>query len=135
MLILTCWQRSLVSDECHVSMKTDVMSVQTYSSVVQVLRDSFVGEEARTVMIANVSPNALSCEHTLNTLRYADRVKGMWLLLAHPQNPMLCRPSQRYVVPACKHGQNRISHRLLINHQTNGVLSDTYSSHPTTASS
>ena len=51
--------------------------------MVQVLRDSFVGEEARTVMIANVSPNALSCEHTLNTLRYADRVKGMWLLLAH----------------------------------------------------
>lgn len=43
----------------------------------QVLRDSFVGEEARTVMIANVSPNALSCEHTLNTLRYADRVKGL----------------------------------------------------------
>jgi len=51
--------------------------------VVQVLRDSFVGEEARTVMIANVSPNALSCEHTLNTLRYADRVKGMLLLLAY----------------------------------------------------
>ena len=45
-------------------------------TVTQVLRDSFVGEEARTVMIANVSPNALSCEHTLNTLRYADRVKG-----------------------------------------------------------
>lgn len=44
--------------------------------VCQVLRDSFVGEEARTVMIANVSPNGLSCEHTLNTLRYADRVKG-----------------------------------------------------------
>ena len=35
-----------------------------------------MGEEARTVMIANVSPNGLSCEHTLNTLRYADRVKG-----------------------------------------------------------
>ena len=27
-------------------------------------------------MIANISPNALSVEHTLNTLRYADRVKG-----------------------------------------------------------
>jgi hypothetical protein len=34
------------------------------------------GKNARTVMIANVSPNSSSCEHTLNTLRYADRVKG-----------------------------------------------------------
>lgn len=34
------------------------------------------GKNARTVMIANVSPNSGSCEHTLNTLRYADRVKG-----------------------------------------------------------
>ena len=42
----------------------------------QVLRDSFTGDQARTVMIANVSPASSSCEHTLNTLRYADRVKG-----------------------------------------------------------
>jgi kinesin family protein 2/24 len=41
-----------------------------------VLRDSFVGETARTVMIANISPTATCVEHTLNTLRYADRVKG-----------------------------------------------------------
>lgn len=40
------------------------------------LRDSFVGETARTVMIANISPTASCVEHTLNTLRYADRVKG-----------------------------------------------------------
>ena len=40
-------------------------------------RDSFVGAEARTVMIANVSPTSSSCEHTLNTLRYADRVKEL----------------------------------------------------------
>ena len=46
------------------------------SKLTEVLRDSFVGEQARTVMIANVSPNSASCEHTLNTLRYADRVKG-----------------------------------------------------------
>ena len=38
----------------------------------QVLRDSFVGEQARTVMIANVSPSSACCEHTLNTLRCAD---------------------------------------------------------------
>jgi kinesin family member 2/24 len=46
------------------------------SKLTEVLRDSFVGEQARTVMIANVSPTASSVEHTLNTLRYADRVKG-----------------------------------------------------------
>ena len=27
-------------------------------------------------MIANVSPTNTSCEHSFNTLRYADRVKG-----------------------------------------------------------
>ena len=43
------------------------------------LRDSFTGDQARTVMIANVSPASSSCEHTLNTLRYADRVKGATL--------------------------------------------------------
>lgn len=45
------------------------------SKLTSVLRDSFVGKNARTVMIANVSPSSNSCEHTLNTLRYADRVK------------------------------------------------------------
>lgn len=35
-----------------------------------------MGETARTVMIANISPTATCVEHTLNTLRYADRVKG-----------------------------------------------------------
>ena len=47
------------------------------SKLTAVLRDSFVGKEARTVMIANVSPNSLSVEHSLNTLRYADRVKEL----------------------------------------------------------
>lgn len=47
------------------------------SKLTEVLRDSFVGEQARTVMIANISPSSSSVEHTLNTLRYADRVKGM----------------------------------------------------------
>eukprot|EP00743_Colponemidia_sp_Colp-15_P005343 GILK01005745.1.p1 GENE.GILK01005745.1~~GILK01005745.1.p1 ORF type:complete len:746 (+),score=105.33 GILK01005745.1:202-2439(+) len=46
------------------------------SKLTQVLKDSFIGD-CRTVMIANVSPSASSCEHTLNTLRYADRVKEL----------------------------------------------------------
>lgn len=47
------------------------------SKLTQVLRDSFVGNNSRTCMIAMVSPGVNSCEHTLNTLRYADRVKEL----------------------------------------------------------
>ena len=46
------------------------------SKLTEVLRDSFLGD-SRTVMIANISPAEGSCEHTLNTLRYADRVKEL----------------------------------------------------------
>jgi kinesin family protein 2/24 len=46
------------------------------SKLTLVLRDSFLGN-CLTMMIANISP-CLSCsEHTLNTLRYADRVKEL----------------------------------------------------------
>merc|ERR1712165_332607 len=47
------------------------------SKLTQVLRDSFIGDKARTCMIAMISPSMSSCEHTLNTLRYADRVKEL----------------------------------------------------------
>lgn len=47
------------------------------SKLTQVLRDSFIGEKSRTCMIAMISPGVASCEHTLNTLRYADRVKEL----------------------------------------------------------
>ena len=45
------------------------------SKLTQVLKESFVGKSAQAVMIACVAPNLSNCEHTLNTLRYADRVK------------------------------------------------------------
>ncbi|XP_040977299.1 kinesin-like protein KIF2A isoform X3 [Aquila chrysaetos chrysaetos] len=45
------------------------------SKLTQVLRDSFIRENSRTCMIATVSPGMASCENTLSTLRYANRVK------------------------------------------------------------
>lgn len=47
------------------------------STLTKVLRDSFIGEKSRTCMIAMVSPGMASCEYTMNTLRYADRVKEL----------------------------------------------------------
>lgn len=47
------------------------------SKLTQVLRDSFIGEKSKTCMIALISPGVSSCEHSLNTLRYADRVKEL----------------------------------------------------------
>ncbi|KAI7887830.1 P-loop containing nucleoside triphosphate hydrolase protein [Mucor mucedo] len=46
------------------------------SKLTMVLKDSFVGN-SRTCMIATVSPNGSNSDHTLNTLRYADRVKEL----------------------------------------------------------
>ena len=46
------------------------------SKLTLVLRDSFIGN-CKTLMIANISPCQSSSEDTLNTLRYADRVKEL----------------------------------------------------------
>ncbi|GKY96424.1 hypothetical protein MPSEU_000601900 [Mayamaea pseudoterrestris] len=45
------------------------------SKLTQVLKESFVGKHCKSVMIGCISPNIGNCEQTLNTLRYADRVK------------------------------------------------------------
>ncbi|KAK2079510.1 hypothetical protein QBZ16_001904 [Prototheca wickerhamii] len=66
----------LALKECIRALDTDARHIPFRGSkLTEVLRDSFTGKTARTVMIANVSPCSSSCEHTLNTLRYADRVK------------------------------------------------------------
>ena len=45
------------------------------SKLTTVLRDAFVGKRSRTVLLAHVSPGHDSAEHTVNTLRYATRLK------------------------------------------------------------
>ena len=47
------------------------------SKLTLILRDSFVNKLniAKVVMIACVSPGSSSSDHSLNTLRYADRLK------------------------------------------------------------
>jgi kinesin family protein 2/24 len=45
------------------------------SKLTLILKDCFTSSLARTTMIATVSPGASSADHTINTLRYADRIK------------------------------------------------------------
>lgn len=47
------------------------------SKLTMVLRDSFIGGKNKNhvIMIACISPNHSSSDHTLNTLRYAERLK------------------------------------------------------------
>ena len=45
------------------------------SPPVQVLRDGLSGVGSRAVMIATLSPASACAGHTINTLRYADRLK------------------------------------------------------------
>ena len=73
MLALKECIRALDNDQVHIPFRG--------SKLTEVLRDSFVGD-SRTVMISCISPNSGSCEHTLNTLRYADRI-GIDLILIY----------------------------------------------------
>lgn len=56
--------RALDQDKTHVPFRQNKLTL--------VLKDSFVGGECKTVMIGCISASSSCCEHTLNTLRYAD---------------------------------------------------------------
>lgn len=67
----------LALKECIRSLDMGTRHVQfRQSKLTLVLKDSFIGK-CKTVMIGNISPALCSSEHTLNTLRYADRVKEL----------------------------------------------------------
>lgn len=59
--------RALDSASSHVPYRASKLTL--------VLKDAFTRSSAKTVMIACVSPAASSADHTINTLRYADRIK------------------------------------------------------------
>jgi kinesin family protein 2/24 len=45
------------------------------SKLTYVLRDTFIGKKSKTCMLATIRPGMSSCAYSLNTLRYADRIK------------------------------------------------------------
>jgi hypothetical protein len=87
MCVLTVCCRALDLEHRHIPFRG--------SKLTEVLKDSFLGEcrtvmrvdgcsvtrlsshVAPQVMLANIAPSSSSCEHTMNTLRYANRVKEL----------------------------------------------------------
>lgn len=68
----------LALKECIRAMGTSKKHVPfRQSKLTLVLRDSFIGKNAKTCMIATISPGLSSAENTLNTLRYANRAKEL----------------------------------------------------------
>ena len=61
------------------------------SKLTMVLRDSFVGR-AKTLMIATVAPGAAAADHTLNTLRYAQRVRAFSAKVPVLAQPVAAKP-------------------------------------------
>ena len=61
--------RAMESTQGHIPFRQNKLTM--------VLRDSFTGShsQSRIIMLACVSPGSSSADHTLNTLRYAERLK------------------------------------------------------------
>ncbi len=58
------------------------------SKLTMVLRDSFLNKESsKIVMIACINPGSSSADHTINTLRYAQRLKDEKATAALYNNP------------------------------------------------
>ncbi|KAJ3701784.1 hypothetical protein LUZ61_005489 [Rhynchospora tenuis] len=64
--------RALDNDETHIPFRG--------SKLTEMLSDSFIGD-SRTVMISCIYPSSGSCEHALNTLRYADSYSAKSVVL------------------------------------------------------
>ena len=56
------------------------------SKLTLILKDCFTSANAMTTMIATVSPGVSSVDHSLNTLRYADRIKEQKVGSSHGTN-------------------------------------------------
>lgn len=69
--------RALDQDKSHIPFRG--------SKLTQVLKDIFLGN-SKAVMIGTISPTLSSGEYTLNTLRYADRIKELRFTQADKHN-------------------------------------------------
>jgi len=58
------------------------------SKLTHILRDSLVGSQTRTCLMANVSPPEDCCQCSLNTLQYASRIRDISIRHRHRSMPI-----------------------------------------------
>ena len=95
------------------------------SKLTLVLKDSFIGDNSRTCMIAMISPGLGSVENTLNTLRYADRVKELVPLEGGAQVGPAGYSSKDDLIQTLE-VQNKSSEDVIHFHEAMQDLVDTY---------
>ncbi|XP_045122811.1 kinesin-like protein KIF2A isoform X6 [Portunus trituberculatus] len=91
------------------------------SKLTQVLRDSFIGDKSKTCMIAMISPGMGCCEHTLNTLRYADRVKELGVSDSATEDNYKSSPTEKEPE---ENGTNNVDYSTLSNLNENEMSAD-----------
>ena len=67
--------RAIDSDSKHVPYRQSKLTL--------ILKDCFVSKSAKTAMVATLSPGSNSTDHTVNTLRYVDRIKEQKVSLSY----------------------------------------------------
>ena len=120
----------LALKECIRAMDQDLKHTPFRGSkLTMVLRDSFEGN-SKTLMIACVSPNRNCCEQTLNTLRYADRMKEIPVAQkddrkAAPRVANKDRNASQIMKPPLKRSvSTTVAKKLTILNQKNEKLTD-----------
>ena len=58
------------------------------SKLTHILRDSLIGNQTRTCLMANVSPPNDCCQCSLNTLQYASRIRDISIRHRHRSVPI-----------------------------------------------
>lgn len=82
------------------------------SKLTEVLRDSFSGN-SQTVMVATISSSGANVEHTMNTLRYAFRVKGLSVDKLEPSKDRKAPPMSKRNEPTPPRVPSTLSQPLL----------------------
>ncbi|XP_061116573.1 kinesin-like protein KIF2A [Conger conger] len=83
------------------------------STLTHVLKESFIGENSRTCMIATISPGMSSCENTLNTLQYVNRVKELTIdpSMLIKEQPNMELPTQLDIMDSESHRGAESAHQ------------------------